>query len=70
MRTLLRETKGFRAYTTRFHGGRHIIIVAREKSTPRHRTISRETWRKLEGESDQTFDDSCILDLGIGIFRA
>ena len=64
---LLRRTKGFSAFRAA-HG--KVRIIPREPRTlPRSRCISQRTWSRMENISDSEFDETCIMDLGIGVFR-
>lgn len=65
--TILRETKNF----TVFQGKRGVRIVCKDQSvTPRSHTIRQSKWDDYyRGISDQEFDDSCVMDLGIGVFE-
>lgn len=65
---LLRQTNSFTARPAKRPG--KVTIVARDaESTPRTRTVTARTWAQLRTYSDDTFDASCVWDLGIGIFQ-
>jgi hypothetical protein len=66
---VLRWTTGFIAREVPGGGGA-VRITARGGALPRSRTVSAATWRELELYGDATFDAACVLDLGIGVWRA
>jgi hypothetical protein len=62
----LRETPGY--VVTRAAKG--VRITAKEKDVDdRTKVVSFDTWDALKGMSDQSFDGSCLMELGIGAFR-
>lgn len=64
---LLRRTPGFSAY--RAANSRVRIICREPRVESQSRTVRADTWEQLKGESDATFDASCVMELGIGVFK-
>ena len=66
MEKVLRETSNFVA-TKAVRGVR---ITAKERNvTPRARVVRLATWDLLKSVSNDEFDGSCVMDLGIGCFK-
>ena len=62
---MLRQTKWFKVTKAK----RGVRITAKERgAAPRSRVISSKTWKQLDAMSDSSFDGTCVLDLGIGVF--
>ena len=64
--TILRETQGYRATQS----ARGVRITAKAvRVYPKSRVVSLRVWKQLAGMSDQSFDGSVVLELGIGAFN-
>jgi hypothetical protein len=62
---MLRQTKWFTATKSK----RGVRVTAKERgATPHSRVISSKVWDQLKTMSDSSFDGTCVLDLGIGVF--
>jgi len=61
----LRETANFIAA----HSARGVRITAKDRgASPRSRVIRTETFEAMQSMSDDSFDGTCVMDLGIGVF--
>ena len=63
--TVVRETDAFRA--TRLRDGRVRIACKMEGYKPQCCRVSAKRWEELATYADNTFDMSCIFDLGVGV---
>ena len=61
----LRETENFVAERSA-RGVR--ITASRCGAHPKSRVVSERTFEAMRGMSDQSFDGTAVLDLGIGVF--
>lgn len=65
METIIRETANYSAT----HSAQGVRITTKEKRAyPKSQVVSLRTWKQLAGMSDQSFDGSVVLELGIGAF--
>lgn len=65
MPKVLRETEWFVATPAK----KGVRITAKSPTvTPRSRVVSMATWERLERMSDDSFNGSVIMDLGVGAF--
>lgn len=46
------------------------IRITRPKHVPRERVIDRALWPALRQMTDREFEDTCCLELGIGLFAS
>lgn len=62
----LRETDSFKLVK---HGNSYNVVAKPRNVTPKTRLIREDTARELLTYSDETFDMSCVWDLGVGVFE-
>lgn len=62
----LRETESFKLVK---HGSSYNVIAKPRNVTPKTRLIREDTARELLTYSDESFDMSCVFDLGVGVFE-
>jgi len=61
----LRETENFVAEESA-RGVR--ITVKGRRAHPKSRVVKAETFDRMRGMSDSSFDGTCVIDLGVGVF--
>jgi hypothetical protein len=62
----LRETDSFKLIRA---GGKYRVQAKPSNVTPRSRMIRADTAEELLRYSDESFDGSCVWDLGVGVFE-
>jgi hypothetical protein len=62
----LRETDSFKLVK---HGNSYNVVAKPRNVTPKIRLIREDTARELLSYSDESFDMSCVWDLGVGVFE-
>ena len=62
----LRETDSFKLVR---HGDAYNVVAKLRNVTPKIRLIREDTARELLTYSDESFDMSCVWDLGVGVFE-
>lgn len=63
---ILRETNSFKLVKD---GTTHRVEAKPSNVTPRKLRIREDTARELLSYSDESFDMSCVWDLGVGVFE-
>ena len=64
--TTLRETESFQLLQ---HGNSYNVVCKDRDATPRQLLIRKDTALELLTYSDESFDMSCVWDLGVGVFE-
>lgn len=62
----LRETESFKLLK---RGDSYNIVAKPRDVTPKQRLIRKDTADELLTYSDESFDMSCVWDLGVGVFE-
>lgn len=62
----LRETDSFKLV---WQGNKYKVIAKPRSVTPKSLRIREDTARELLTYSEQSFDMSCVWDLGVGVFE-